>query len=418
MAKPTVSEVSKDTTSSILNAFKIDESMDEPTGNSNAEILGSIYKLMLKNEQLKKLRYAKDLKKIQNSNTENEKRHQEIVEALGVKTKIPEKEVEKLKPIKLKKPKTPAKPAISVKPRVEPVGKPTITRPTPSVPTPSTPKPSPGVSTATKIGMGAAGVGLAAAAISIFGETGAKNKSQAIAKGGQIAKNDPEPGHSSYGIFGMNSKAKTIHAFAKSYPEFGLTASPATEEFDKQWASVAQSRPEELYNAQLDWYDKNVLKPLRKDLSNLQLEYANDNRILAYMADRRIQYGSVMEKQALKYASSGSNASEFIDRMTDFDLENLGTAFKTALGTNPRIELGLRNRIQRRKAMAMQVENTVGDNLDNTSKSNQELHEQNKQQDSALSVNKTNNINVQQNKEQSFTKEDDRSAYERKKNSK
>ena len=54
-----------------------------------------------------------------------------------------------------------------------------------------------------------------AAAISILGETGARTPEQALKKGGQIVGGDPEPGYYSYGIFGMNSKSKTIDALMK-----------------------------------------------------------------------------------------------------------------------------------------------------------------------------------------------------------
>ena len=275
-------------------------------------------------------------------------------------------------------------------------------------------------STASKAIVGATGAGIGAiAAISIFGETSAIGKKQTMAKIGQVKGNDPEPGAFSYGFFGMNSKAKTIHAFVASHPEFGLTANPGTDEFNKQWVALAQARPDELYNAQMDWYDKNILQPLRKDLKSLQLDYSNDDRILAYMADRRIQYGSVMETQALKYASEGSTAPEFINRMTDFDLENIGIAFKTYLSNNKNNSLGLKNRIERRKMMAMQVTQDTGTTIDAASKNNTDLWKARKDGDNADStINKTNVNMNQQSGDVQNKKEDDRSAYERKKNSK
>jgi hypothetical protein len=444
-----VSEVSKETTSKLINSLTSTEGVEGVSGSStDAEILGSIYKLMVRTEGLKKLRYDKEISKSESLERETQKKHEEIINALSVEKKIPKKKSEESKPVKIPKSKQTAE---ITKKGAEPTK--TVTSPTPNpatlpqkqVSTPaslpqkqvappaalpqkqvatSTAKTATKVatpaSTASKVIVGAAGVGLGAiAAISILGETGAKGKKATMAKSGQVVPNDPEPGAFSYGFFGMNSKAKTIHAFVGSHPEFGLTAKPGTDEFNKQWEALAQSRPEELYNAQLDWYDKNILQPLRKDLKSLQLDYANDDRILAYMADRRIQYGKTMETQALKYASAASTAPEFINRITDFDLDNIGTAFKTYLSNNKNNSIGLKNRIERRKMLAMQVTQDTGTTLDATSKNNTELWQARKDGDSAEStINKTNVSMNQQSGDVQNKKEDDRSAYERKKNSK
>lgn len=412
-----VSEVTKETSSKLLNSLTSTEGVEDVSGSStDAEILGSIYKLMVRTEGLKKLRYDKEKSQVESLDKESQKRHDEILGALGIETKIPEQKSEEPKPVKLPKPKkqTTRLPKKGKKPTT-PVGN------TPKPPTiPKDKNPLSVLSTATKIGIGVTGVGLGAiAAISILGETGARGKKATMSKSGQVVPNDPEPGAFSYGFFGMNSKARTIHAFVGAHPEFGLTAKPGTDEFNKQWKSLADSRPEELYNAQLDWYDKNIIQPLRSDLKSLQLDYANDDRILAYMADRRIQYGKTMETEALKYAAAGSTAPEFINRMTDFDLENIGTAFKTYLSNNKGGSIGLKNRIERRQMLAMQVSQDTGDALDSTSKNNTELWKARKDSDgSDAAVNKTNVNMNQQSGDVQNKKEDDRSAYERKKNSK
>lgn len=413
-----VSEVTKETTSKLLNSLTSTEGVEDVTGSTtDAEILGSIYKLMVRTEGLKKLRYDREKSQIESLEKESQNRHDELVAALGIETKIPEQKSEEPKPIKAKKQKP--KPV-----KLPKKGKKTTA---PSAPAAQVlPKPkavataASNVSTATKVAMGVTGVGLGAiAAISILGETGVKGKKATMAKSGQVVPNDPEPGEFSYGFFGMNSKSRTIHAFVGTHPEFGLTAKPGTDQFNKQWEALAQARPDELYNAQLDWYDKNILQPLRNDLKSLQLDYANDDRILAYMADRRIQYGKTMETQALKYASAGSTAPEFINRMTDFDLENIGTAFKTYLSNNKNNSIGLKNRIERRKMLSMQVTQDTGNTLDSTSKNNTELWQARKDGDGADSfINKTNVNMNQQSGDVQNKKEDDRSAYERKKNSK
>jgi hypothetical protein len=126
-----------------------------------------------------------------------------------------------------------------------------------------------------------------------------------------------------------------------------------------------------------------------------------------------------MELEAVKYASIGSTAPEFIDRMTDFDLENIGTAFKTYLSNNKGGTIGLKNRIERRKMLAMQVTQDTGNTLDSTSKNNTELWKARKDGDGADAVINKTNVNMnQQSGDIQNKKEDDRSAYERKKNSK
>lgn len=419
--KSKVSDATKATTNKLLKSLSSTEGVEDITGSStDAEILGSIYKLMTKTEGLKKLRYDKERNEKESLEKESQKRHEELLAAFGAQKNIPEQKTKDPKPAKLPKVKKPKKPKVKK-------GKATTTTQTPPAATPS-PKPSAtaapaassAASTAAKVGLGVAGAGIAAiAAISIFGETSAIGKKATLAKSGQVKGNDPEPGHFSYGFFGMNSKSRTIHAFVGQHPEFGLTAKPGTEEFNKQWKALAEARPEELYNAQFDWYNKNIIDPLKTDLKSLQLDYGNDDRILAYMADRRVQYGKTMETQALKYASAGSNATEFINRMTDFDLENIGTAFKTYLSNNPNDTFGLKSRIERRKMLAMQVTQDTGNTLDSTSKNNAELWQTRKNGPSADDVINKTNVNMnQQSGDIQTKKEDDRSAYERKKNSK
>ena len=91
------------------------------------------------------------------------------------------------------------------------------------------------------------------AQISIAGETSAKTREGALKKAGQIVPNDPKPGQFSYGVFGMNTNG-AIYKFVAENPQFGLTAKPGTNEFNKQWETLAQTRGKELYNAQLLWY--------------------------------------------------------------------------------------------------------------------------------------------------------------------
>jgi hypothetical protein len=85
-------------------------------------------------------------------------------------------------------------------------------------------------------------------------------------------------------------------------------------------------------------------------------DLAKDARVVSYFADRRIQYGGVMEKEAIAYASISDTPEGFLKRLTDFDLMNIGKAFTTYLKNNPNNVKGLRNRIQNRLTSAMRFE--------------------------------------------------------------
>lgn len=209
------------------------------------------------------------------------------------------------------------------------------------------------------------------ARISIAGETSESTREGAIKKSGQIVPNDPKPGQFSYGIFGMNTNG-AIYKFVAENPQFGLTAKPGTNEFNQQWETLAQTRGKELYNAQLLWYEYNILEPLKKELSTLlPNSLGTDARIVAYLADRRVQYGRTMETSAIRYSSVATTPEDFLARMTEFDLQNIGKAFTTYLKNNPRNAQGLRNRINNRLKSAMSFDS--GDMINDTSAENMRL---------------------------------------------
>jgi len=213
------------------------------------------------------------------------------------------------------------------------------------------------------------------AQISIAGETGAKTITQAKQKSSQIVKNDPKKGHKSYGIFGMNTLSKTIDQFVSQNPQFGFENKPGTDAFDDEWKEISKTRSDEIYAAQVRWYENNVLEPLKKEMKSLlPTNLASDERILALLADRRVQYGRVMENDALQYALMSETPEEFINRVTEFDKENIGTAFKTYLSNNPGNEKGLLSRLDMRRRMALQFSyNTIGDRVQTSSVENQDM---------------------------------------------
>jgi len=339
------------------------------------ETLGEIYKFMRIMDEDRRLNQEMANSHIEEQQHEKDRRNQEIITALTArrskkpkKEKVTPKEGDKPRDEKgrfIKKETTPETPKVEA-PKTQP---PKVESPAPTAP-PAAPAPTIGervksaakviapvaaaVGTAAKIG---APLILGAAGISIMGETGAKTIDEAVKKGGQIVPNDPKPGVTSYGIFGMNSAAGTAGQFAAQNPQFNMTAKPGTKEFDEQWTKAFKDNPQGLFDAQLAWYDRTILKPLRVDLAkSLATNIASDERVVGYMADRRIQYGKTMEGSALKHSSLAQTPEEFIDKMTEFDLQNIGTAFSTYLKNHPGNEKGLQRRINNRKEKALTLE--------------------------------------------------------------
>jgi hypothetical protein len=215
-----------------------------------------------------------------------------------------------------------------------------------------------------------------------------------VAKSSQIVANDPKAGVYSYGIFGMNSDAGTVTQFIKQNPQFGFKEKPGTAQFNEEWKRIASAYPEELFNAQIKWHQTNIVDPLKKDLNSKLPSSVNlDERLIAYMADRRIQYGKVLENEAFKYAGNAQDTTEFINKITEFDLQNIGRAFKTYLQNNPNNEKGLKKRIENRKTSSLQVTtNFTGNQIDTSSKENKDLKNSlNKDKPSQIEVNNNKN---------------------------
>lgn len=197
----------------------------------------------------------------------------------------------------------------------------------------------------------------AAAAFSIKSESGATTKEEMYAKGGQIVDNDPKPGVKSYGIFGLNSGG-SIQNFVKDNPQFNFKSSPPSVQFDEEWRNAAKTRPEELLNAQLGWYEKYILEPIKRELKSLlPAGIPVDESLVMFMSDRRNQYGKVQEKQAAEFAADAKNSTEWIQKVTQYDLRNIESAFSTYLKNNPNNRPGLVNRITNRQSSSLAATN-------------------------------------------------------------
>jgi hypothetical protein len=197
----------------------------------------------------------------------------------------------------------------------------------------------------------------------------------------------------SYGLFGINNiRAKnkatgqpipgssTIDSFNKMFPNFGLpdAGSPSEPEkskiFNEAWWNLARSKPEEMLQAQLQWFNKTFDEPSKKLLAeNLPANIANDPGVQLFMTDRRIQYGPGIAKNAFTIGKDAKTPEEFIKIVSDYDKKNLRIYFKkTSQEDYNKLEVGLLNRIEHRAKMSLEILNS-GEGIDNLSKQNTDM---------------------------------------------
>jgi hypothetical protein len=194
-------------------------------------------------------------------------------------------------------------------------------------------------------------------AISIRLETGKTDPLEGVKN---ISKDSAQS--RSYGNFGLNSQPGAgAHQFAAEYGSaLGLSGTPGTAEFDRSWRAVAAADPEGLHAAEMEWYGKNVLLPTQGELSaaGLPPELAEDGRVVAYFADRKIQQGPVSisnhaERVRAAFEKSGGKVEPFLRAMTEADRGNLESDFRTALRTGVYSQRGNDNRVYNRLNMAL-----------------------------------------------------------------
>jgi hypothetical protein len=306
------------------------------------------------------------------------------------------------KPAEVPKPKAeaPAPKAEAPKPKAEaPAPKAETAKKveTVSPATPSATPVSPAMSGAAKsaVKVGSSGL-LAAAALSVKGETGAtslKNASTDIKKVGQIVPNDPKPGVSSYGIFGLNSGG-SVQNFVKDNPQFNLSQyKPVTKEFDDAWKKNSKERTQEFYDAQIAWYDKYVYQPVKRDMQKkLPVELSSDDGVITYMADRRNQMGKLHEDTAIKYATPAKSPSDFIVKIAehDFNDEYIRRAFPTYIKTHGEKNIkGLQRRVELRKEMSL---NVSGKLINDMSTENKDIRKDMTQTPATVLLQQNNNV--------------------------
>jgi len=233
-----------------------------------------------------------------------------------------------------------------------------------SIPPTATPAP-PGISGAAKTAVKTAGTGLlTAASMSIRGETGGtslKSVAGDTKKVGQVVPNDPKPGVSSYGVFGLNSGG-SVQNFVKDNPQFNLSQyKPASKEFDDAWKKIANERTQEFFDAQINWYDKYVYQPVKRDMKKvLPVNLSSDDGVLTYIADRRNQMGKLKEDVAIRFATPSKDPKEFISKIAEHDAsdEFIRKAFKTYIATHGERNIkGLRQRTTQHKQQMLFLRN-------------------------------------------------------------
>jgi hypothetical protein len=169
-------------------------------------------------------------------------------------------------------------------------------------------------------------------------------------------------GSKSYGILGLNSRSGSAATFAKENPELGLTAVPGTADFDNQWRVAAAIKGDALAKAQQNYYDTHVVPGVRADLegAGVSSAIASNPRVAAYMADRRVQMGTVGLQSALDAAAGSTSPEAFIAAVSQADRANVDSNFQTYLAQYPGNRQGLLNRIDRRTEMSALASGEMG----------------------------------------------------------
>lgn len=163
----------------------------------------------------------------------------------------------------------------------------------------------------------------------------------------------------SYGNFGLNSQG-SAQAFMRDYGrDLGLKGEPGTAEFDRSWKAVAEADPKGLHAAEMQWYNKEILAPTQMDLerAGVPTDLANDPRVIAYFADRKIQQGPASIKNhtdRIAGAVKGAGGVRgFLERMTEADRVAMREDFPSAIRSGVYSETGHKTRVYGRLSMAM-----------------------------------------------------------------
>jgi hypothetical protein len=413
------------------------------TNEMAVEVLGLIYREMVRTEEQRKMDFA-DVEEEKNKELEAEDtRNKQIIAALTGR-KRPTKKV------KVEKKKKETKQPRDIKGRF--VKKPSAEKKV-------------GAGILSKIGTfaksyaGVAGIGIIAAGSSglfsraamatIKSEQGVKSEADALAPNNDLkrvkkgefpdletpklgAATPDTRGSTSYGLFGINNirnKGKSsIDLFVEQNPQLNLPNPGSSEnpeqvkKFNEAWWNLSKTRPKELLEAQANYFKKNIEEVAVKSLNGLPSNISNNSGVQDYMIDRYTQFGNTMIQSAIQYASGAKTSEQFINLMSEHDKNNLRQIFKSTSDSEfKKLEKGLINRIDARNKDALGVisENVnaplaTGQKIDTISKVNKDARAQ--VDASAVQQKNVNTTNVSSSNQQTQNaeKEDDRSAYDKK----
>lgn len=164
----------------------------------------------------------------------------------------------------------------------------------------------------------------------------------------------------SYGFMGLNSlSGNAAHSFTKIYgKQLGLQGAVGSPEFDASWKRAAQNNSDALVAAQLDYYQKNIIKPAKDILNRSGINnLSSDPAVISYISDMVVQYGQGGTehhvKRALKGGVGSGDASGFLKGLTNNLVANMDRDFVTHLSQNPQNKKGLINRATKRYSQAI-----------------------------------------------------------------
>lgn len=161
-------------------------------------------------------------------------------------------------------------------------------------------------------------------------------------------------GSKSYGLLGLNSRSGSAALFAREHPDLGLTAQPGSDAFNRQWVAAAETNGDALYRAQQQYYADHIVAPMKEQLAaaGVPANVAANPRVIAYMADRRVQMGDVGLSAALEAASGTATPEAFLAAVSATDRARLDQNFPSYLAEHPANRQGLLNRIDTRWRMS------------------------------------------------------------------
>jgi hypothetical protein len=446
-----------------IKSRKIGSLSSAQTNEMAVEVLGLIYREMVRTEEQRKIDFA-DTEAEKNKELEAEDtRNKQIIAALtGRKRPTTRWIEEKAKAKKEKKEKKTTKQPRDIKGRFvkkpsaeKKVGAGILNKIVTFAKSPAGVAGAAGVAGGVIVA-GSSGLFSRAAMATIKSEQGVKSETDALAPNNDLkrvkrgefpdletpklgAATPDTRGSTSYGLFGINNirnKGKSsIDLFVEQNPQLNLPNPGSSEnpeqvkKFNESWWNLSKTRPKELLEAQANYFKKNIEEVAVKPLSGLPSKISNDPGVQDYMVDRYTQFGNSMIGSALQYAGQAKTSEQFINLISEHDKNNLRQIFKsTPDGEFIKLEKGLINRINARNKDALGVisENVnipsesavdTGQKIDTISKVNKDARAQ--ADASAVqqkNVNTTNTTNVSSSNQytQNTEKEDDRSAYDKK----